>query len=95
MQAFFLARGFEPIAEAGQSSGKRADLVVKLPDFIYLFEFKTDGTTAQEALQQIKDRGYTTPYLHDGRPLVIVGLSFHKGKRELQSIAYEDLPSQA
>lgn len=94
LQAFFLARGFEPIAEAGQSSGKRADLVVKLPDFIYLFEFKTDGTTAQEALQQIKDRGYTTPYLHDGRPLVIVGLSFHKGKRELQSIAYEDLPSQ-
>ncbi|MGN0856134.1 MAG: AAA family ATPase [Candidatus Spyradenecus sp.] len=95
LQAFFLARGFEPIAEAGQSSGKRADLVVKLPDFIYLFEFKTDGTTAQEALQQIKDKGYATPYLHDGRPLVIVGLSFHKGKRELQSIAYEDLPSQA
>ena len=95
LQAFFLARGFEPIVEAGQSSGKRADMVVKLPDFIYLFEFKTDGTTAQEALQQIKDRGYTTPYLHDGRPLVIVGLSFHKGKRELQGIAYEDLPSLA
>ena len=94
LQAFFLARGFEPIVEAGQSSGKRADMVVKLPDFIYLFEFKTDGTTAQEALQQIKERGYTTPYLHDGRPLVLVGLSFHKGKRELQSIAYEDLPSQ-
>ena len=94
LQAFFLARGFEPIVEAGQSSGKRADMVVKLPDFIYLFEFKTDGTTAQEALQQIKDKGYTTPYLHDGRPLVIVGLSFHKGKRELQGIAYEDLPSQ-
>ncbi|MGN0885367.1 MAG: AAA family ATPase [Candidatus Spyradenecus sp.] len=95
LQAFFLARGFEPIVEAGQSSGKRADMVVKMPDFIYLFEFKTDGTTAQEALQQIKDKGYATPYLHDGRPLVIVGLSFHKGKRELQSIAYEDLPSLA
>ena len=95
LQMLFMALGFETITEASQSSGKRADLVAKIPGLIYVFEFKTDGTTAEEALQQIKERGYATPYLHDGRPIALVGLSFHKGQRELQGVAYEVLTSQA
>ena len=95
LQVLFLSQGYEPVAEPVQASGKRADLVVKVFDLIYVFEFKTDGTTAEEALQQIKDRGYATPYLHDGRPIALVGLSFHKGQRELQGVAYELLPSLA
>ncbi|MGN1324743.1 MAG: PD-(D/E)XK nuclease domain-containing protein [Candidatus Spyradenecus sp.] len=67
--------------------------MAKIPGLIYVFEFKTDGTTAEEALQQIKDRGYATPYLHDGRPIALVGLSFHKGQRELQGVAHEVIPA--
>ena len=95
LQVLFWSLGYDPIVEPTQSSGKHADLVVKAGDVIFVFELKSDGTTAEEALGQIKDRGYATPYLHDGRPIAIVGLSFHKGQRELQGVAYEVLPSLA
>ena len=95
LQVLFWSLGYDPIVEPVQSSGKHADLVVKAGDVIFVFELKSDGTTAEAALQQIKDRGYATPYLHDGRPIALVGLSFHKGQRELQGVAYEVLPSLA
>ncbi len=95
LQILFWSLGYDPIVEPVQSSGKHADLVVKAGNVIFVFELKSDGTTAEAALQQIKDRGYATPYLHDGRPVAIVGLSFHKGQRELQGVAYEVLPSLA
>ncbi|MGN0886859.1 MAG: AAA family ATPase [Candidatus Spyradenecus sp.] len=95
LQVLFWSLGYEPMVEPTQSSGKHADLVVKAGDVIFIFELKSDGTTAEEALQQIKDRGYATPYLHDGRPIALVGLSFHKGQRELQGVAYEVLASLA
>ena len=60
----------------------RADAVVKTADYIYVFEFKLDGS-AQEALQQIDERGYLIPYSVDGRQLVKVGVSFDKQTRNL------------
>ena len=53
----------------------RADLVVKMPDTIYVIELKVNGT-AQEALEQIEKKGYATPYLTDGRKVVKVGVKF-------------------
>ena len=38
-------------------------------------ERKLDGT-ADEALQQIKDKGYATAYAADARPLFTIGASF-------------------
>ena len=58
-----------------QLSEGRADCIVETPQYIYIFEFKLDGT-AQEALQQIKDKGYATAYAADPRPLFCVGASF-------------------
>ena len=40
----------------------RADVVVKLHDAIYVFEFKVDGTP-EEALEQINSKGYAIPCL--------------------------------
>ena len=56
-------------------SNGRADLVVKMPDTIYVIELKVNGT-AQEALEQIEKKGYATPYLTDGRKVVKVGVKF-------------------
>ena len=53
----------------------RADMVVWLPDAIYVFEMKVDGT-AQEALAQINDRGYAIPYKAEMRKVVKVGVKF-------------------
>lgn len=61
----------------------RADAVVKTPDYIYVFEFKLDGT-ALEALAQIDDRKYLIPYQADGRKLVKVGINFSKKERNIE-----------
>ena len=68
-------------AEVRSATG-RADAVVKTPKYIYVFEFKLDGSTEQ-ALQQIDDRGYLIPYTADSRQLVKVGVNFNAEKRNI------------
>ena len=58
-----------------QLSEGRADCIVETPGYVYIFEFKLDGT-AGEALQQIRDRGYAHAYEADRRQLFLVGASF-------------------
>ncbi len=58
-----------------QLSEGRADCIVETPKYIYIFEFKLDGTAA-EALQQIEDRGYAKAYESDGRMIYKIGASF-------------------
>ena len=58
-----------------QLSEGRADCIIETPKYVYIFEFKLDGT-ADEALQQILDRGYAKAYEADARPLYIIGASF-------------------
>ena len=65
-----------------QSARGRADAVVKTADYIYVFEFKLNGTV-EEALAQIDDRDYLIPYSVDGRRLVKVGAEFDPEKRNL------------
>lgn len=60
--------------EKAQSQG-RVDCVVETPQYVYIFEFKLDGTAA-EALQQIEDRGYAREYAADARQLYRVGVGF-------------------
>ena len=61
-------------------AGGRADMVVWMPDTIYVFEMKIHDT-ARNALQQIDDRGYAIPYQADGRPVVKVGVKFNDDTR--------------
>ena len=58
-----------------QFSEGRADCIVETPKYVYIFEFKLDGT-ATEALQQIEDRGYAKAYTTDHRPVYCIGASF-------------------
>ena len=60
--------------EKQQSEG-RVDCIVETPDYIYIFEFKLDGT-ADEALQQIEEKGYARPYEADKRKLFKLGTVF-------------------
>ncbi len=60
--------------EKQQSEG-RVDCIIETPDYIYIFEFKLDGT-ADEALQQIEDKGYARPYEADKRKLFKAGIVF-------------------
>ena len=58
-----------------QLSEGRADCIIETPKYVYIFEFKLDGT-ADEALQQIEDRGYAKAYDADTRLIYKIGVSF-------------------
>ena len=58
-----------------KTSKGRTDVVVWMPDAIYVLELKVNDTAAA-ALQQINDRGYARPYETDGRRIVKVGIRF-------------------
>lgn len=70
-------------AEVHSARG-RADMVVKTDRYIYVFEFKFNGTP-QEALVQIDERGYLIPYTVDGRELIKVGASFSRATKNIDS----------
>ena len=61
-------------------AGGRADMVVWMPDTIYVFELKANGT-AQEALEQIDSKGYAIPYEAGDRRVVKVGVKFDPDTR--------------
>ena len=61
-------------AEKVQSQGL-VDCIVETSDYVYIFEFKLDGT-AQEALQQIEEKGYAREYAADSREVYKIGASF-------------------
>lgn len=65
-----------------RSARGRADAVVIAKDYIFVFEFKLNGT-AQDALKQIDDKGYLIPYTADNRKLVKIGVSFDADERNL------------
>ena len=60
----------------------RADVVIKMSDAIYVFEFKVDGTP-EEALAQIDSKQYAIPYEIDHRKVVKVGVNFDSTTRTL------------
>ncbi|MCI5707007.1 MAG: ATP-binding protein [Odoribacter sp.] len=62
------------LVEKEQSEG-RVDCIVETPQYVYIFEFKLDGTAA-DALRQIEEKGYARPYESDARQLYKVGVNF-------------------
>ena len=60
-------------------AGGRVDMVIFMPDTIYVMELKV-GDSARHALEQIDARGYAKPYLTDIRQVVKVGIRFDADK---------------
>ena len=48
---------------------------METPDYVYIFEFKLDGS-ADDALAQIEEKGYARPYAADSRRLYKIGAVF-------------------
>ena len=60
--------------EKVQSHG-RVDCIVETNDYVYIFEFKLDGT-AEEAMRQIEAKGYAREYEADKRKVYLIGAVF-------------------
>ena len=88
-------------AEAPTRRG-RADIVVETRDTFYAFELKLNKS-AEEALEQIEDRGYLDKYASTGKRAVGIGVNFVKPpdksadgawKTSRQNYAWASLPGR-
>lgn len=77
----FKLMGFHTEVEYHTSRG-RVDLVMKTPDYIYVMEFKLDGT-AEDAMLQIENKGYASAFAADGRTVLKVGVNFSSETRTI------------
>ena len=73
--------GFYVQAEYHTSNG-RIDMVLKTDRYIYVMEFKFDGS-AEEALKQIEEKGYAVPFANDSRQLIKAGVIFSSKTRNI------------
>ena len=69
-------------AESRTNRG-RIDAVVKTDNYIFIFEFKLNGS-AEDALKQINDREYYQTYLDSGKNVTLVGAEFSTAERGLR-----------
>ena len=88
---FFKYMGLDVHSEVSTARG-RADTIVILDDKIYCFEFKLNRS-AQEALEQLKDRGYVDKYRDTGKKIILMGVNFSTEKREVDELAVEVVKS--
>ena len=74
-------------AEFHTSNG-RVDMTIETPDYVYVFEFKYNGT-AEEAMAQIKEKNYAQPFLASGKKVALIGANFSGEKRNIDEYLSE------
>ena len=67
----------------------RADIVVWMPEAIYVMELKVKAT-AGAAMKQIHDKGYAEPYETDGRKVIKIGVQFSPEKMNVENWVIEE-----
>ena len=65
------------------TSNGRMDILAQTDKYVYIMELKMDAS-ADEALQQIEDKGYARPYAADSRKLFKIGISFSTKTRRIE-----------
>ena len=69
-------------AEFHTSNG-RVDMTIETPDYVYIFEFKYNGT-AEEAMAQIKEKNYAQPFMASGKKIALIGANFSGETRNIE-----------
>ena len=80
---------YSTVAEKETSEG-RIDCVVECPDYVYIIEFKLNGS-AEAALKQIEEKGYAKPYAADSRKLIAIGINFSSEKGTIDGFIPKEL----
>ncbi len=87
--SYLAVLGYELIAEDVTNHGK-IDLTLIMPDKILIFEFKLiKNGTAQEAIEQIKAKGYPAKYQVRGKPIYLIGISFDPATKSVVEVCTE------
>ena len=62
----------------------RADCIVHTKDTIYIFEFKLmSAGSADDAIAQIKEKGYAAQFKAEGKKIILIGSSFDEEERTI------------
>ncbi|UTC64558.1 ATP-binding protein [Treponema sp. OMZ 788] len=70
----------------------RADCIVHTKDSIYIFEFKLMSVgTAEDAIAQIKEKGYAGQFKAEGKKIILIGSSFDEEERTIGEWKTESL----
>ncbi|MGM9706722.1 MAG: AAA family ATPase [Prevotella sp.] len=80
---------YSAVAEKETSEG-RIDCVVECPGYVYIIEFKLNGS-AVAALRQIEEKGYAKPYAADSRKVIALGINFSSEKGTIDGFERKDL----
>ena len=64
------------------TSRGRIDLVLQTDSYVYVMEFKLDGS-AEQALQQIEEKQYALPFAKDSRKVYTIGVNFSSETRNI------------
>ena len=64
------------------TSRGRIDLVLQADSYVYVMEFKLDGS-AEQALQQIEEKQYALPFAKDSRKVYTIGVNFSSKTRNI------------
>ena len=67
----------------------RIDAVIRCPDDVYVIEVKLDRT-AQEAMDQIREKGYAEKYRASGKRITLIGMNFSSEKRQIGDVLVEE-----
>ena len=91
LYACFCTIGLTLRVEDSSSRG-RADMVVLHGDQVFVFEFKMSDTdsnsedTAQQAIEQIQEKGYADKYRSQNQPIHLIGIAFSAKERNLAAV---------
>lgn len=77
-------------AEVTTSEG-RIDATIETRSHVYIFEFKLNKS-AEEALEQIKEKRYYQKYLQSDKQIILIGVSFSLDKRNIDKWLVEEMP---
>ncbi len=83
MYLTFILLGVYIQAEVNSSDG-RLDALIHTPERLFIFEFKLHES-ANEALQQIKDKDYAAAFRHLNKPIIGVGIKFSESEKGIDS----------
>ncbi|GJM64481.1 ATP-binding protein [Persicobacter diffluens] len=87
MFSFLAGLGLKCRTEESTSKG-RIDMILETPTHIYVVEFKVNAPKPEnnkkgEAIHQIHEKKYYSPYLNDGRKIILIGMHFNEQERNL------------
>lgn len=89
MQIVFRMLGFFVNTEISMATG-RCGMTVEADSYVYVFEFKINAP-AEDAIAQIRDKGYAIPYAAGHRKVYLIGASYSTQTNRLSQYIIEEL----